>query len=166
MKNRHWREIVEIVGVVAVVVSLLILAAEVRQSNQIARVEAATSLLSSFNAIHAERASNPEFAKLFPKMENPDAHLITATDNSQMRGVANHYMNVWRNVQVAYENGLVTEDRLNNFQNGLAGILKDYPGLAPHIVELYVNQPKANERAVFAPIQDYIDAQAAEPPPE
>ncbi|MEM7431352.1 MAG: hypothetical protein AAF351_05365 [Pseudomonadota bacterium] len=162
MTKEYWRETVEVVGVIAVVVSLLILAAEVRQSNQIARVDTAASLLNSFNAIHVQRASNPEFAKLFPKMEDPEAHLITATDASQIRGIAHNYMNVWRNAQVAYINGLVDEDTFQNISNSVYGVLIDYPGLAPHIIAIYEASAGEEKLEIFAPVGRYIDAQNAD----
>jgi len=59
MTKRHWRETVEIVGVVSIVAALLLVAAEIRQSNRIAANQAERQLADAHRTLYAERASNP-----------------------------------------------------------------------------------------------------------
>lgn len=162
MKQRHWRELVEIVGVVAIVASLLLLAAEVRQSNRIATARAEVELTAAFNLLQARRATNSDFAKLFPKLESPEAHLTTATDASQIRGIAWHYVNALWSVHTAYENGLLSRDRREHYVSAFASTLQRWPGLAPHYVQIYTELEPMHDMKVFAPIAELVASQGGE----
>jgi hypothetical protein len=79
MKNRHLRETVEIIGVISIVASLLLVAWEVRQANRIAAAQIEMQLAHGFNEMNMSRATTPDFARLFPKLNSPGNHLVTAT---------------------------------------------------------------------------------------
>ncbi|MDH4124820.1 MAG: hypothetical protein OEW64_07255 [Gammaproteobacteria bacterium] len=159
MTNRHWRELLEIVGVVSIVAALLLLAAEVRQSNRIAAAQTAMHIAIAYDALHLERASNPEFAKLFPKLEAPEAHLTTATETSQIRGIARHYFSILWAVQSAYDNGLLGRETLEAYVSGLAHTLDTWPGIRPYYVEMFQGMTSVQDAEVYAPIAAYIAQQ-------
>jgi len=161
MKNRHWRELLEIVGVVSIVASLLLLAMELRQSNNIAAAQTAMQIASAYDELHIARASNPEFAKLFPKLEAPEAHLTTATEASQIRGIALHYLSILGAVQSAFDNGLISPETRDAYIAGLAHSIETWPGIRAHYVELYASLGLLQDAAVYAPIADYIARQQA-----
>jgi hypothetical protein len=156
MTKRHWREVVEIVGVVSIVASLMLLAAQVRQSNDIAAAQSGLQIADSFSALHLERASNPDFAKLFPKLEGPEAHLTTATDASQIRGIAWHYINIMWSVHIAYENGLIDKKTRNDYILVFAANLERWPGIRPHYVKIYRDLETIQGLKVYAPIAEHI----------
>jgi len=81
-----------------------------------------------FNVLHIERMSNPDFAKVFPKLEAPEAHLTTATESSQIRGIAWHYANVMVSVQSAYDKDLLSRDKMDGYIRGFANTLEQWPG--------------------------------------
>jgi hypothetical protein len=91
MKNRHLRETVEIIGVISIVASLLLVAWEVRQANRIAAAQIEMQLAHGFNEMNMSRATTPDFARLFPKLNSPGNHLVTATEESQLQGLAWHF---------------------------------------------------------------------------
>lgn len=84
MKQRHWREMVEIVGVLSIVAAILLLASEVRQSNHIAQAKIEIDVAQLYNEVNLSRAPDPDFAKIFAKVQDPDDHLLTATDLSRI----------------------------------------------------------------------------------
>ena len=153
MKNTNWREIVEIVGIVSIVGSLLLLAMEVRQSNRIASTELEVQLIGLFNENNMERAFNAEYAKLVAKLQNPDAHLITATEQQQMRGLAWHYVNTFYVAQTAHNNGLLTESQLADYAEDLQSIIEQYPALVPHFLAILESRSWVAEHAVYDPIK-------------
>jgi hypothetical protein len=161
MTNRHWRELLEIVGIVAIVASLLLLTTEIRQSNRIAAAQTPLQIAAAFDELHLARAVNPDFAKLFPKLEAPEAHLTTATEISQIRGIAWHYFTVLWSVQNAYENGLLNRETLDRYIAEFAYILERWPGIRSHFVDIYGLTGSAHEAEVFTPIADYLTPQAA-----
>ncbi len=162
MKKTNWREVVEIVGVVSIVGSLLLLATEVRQSNRIANSEMEMNLAKNYNIIQHERATNPDFAKLYAKISNPDAHLITATEREQIRGLAWHYVNVFWAAQSAYENGVLSHEQLEAYINDFRSILKRHPALVEHFVFIRGEMPAMREKAVYQPINNLVDKASAD----
>jgi len=153
MKNTNWREIVEMIGVVTIVASLLLLATEMRESNRIAVADMLLKIADNDNRGHFERATNPEFAKLFAKLENPDSHLITATEQQQIKGLANQYLSNAYAVQVAFDQGFVTRKQLNGRIDGLHRLLQELPGLLPDMTNLYDSAPHMQGSEIFSAIE-------------
>ena len=162
MKDINWREIVEIVGVVSIVGSLLLLATEVRQSNNIASAAMESSIAEAYNKINFERAKNPEFAKLYAKMADPASHLITATENEQIDGLAWHYLNIYWSAQSAHDNGLMSDEQLQGYAADLDMLLKQRPALEDHFIMIYELQPGMSASPVFAAIKELIEQRPAE----
>ncbi|MDX1507704.1 MAG: hypothetical protein R3358_05455 [Woeseiaceae bacterium] len=158
MKNTNWREIVEIVGVVSIVASVLLLAMEVRQANQIAGSELELNLQQGFMQMNHERASNPAFAQLFAKTARPTDHLITATEREQMRGLAWHYVNICVAAQSAFDNDLLSDSQFKAYADGLQWTIDNHPGLHPHFVAIYESFPTIQEMRVFAPLRELVEA--------
>ncbi len=156
MKKINWREIVEIVGVVSIVGSLLLLATEVRQSNKIASAEMEMSLAEGFMQIHMQRASNLDVAKLWSKISEPDGHLITATDSSQMRGITWTYVNLFWMVQTAHNNRLMSDAGFEDYVEVVRWILEFRPALQDHFIFIYEETPDMAGVPIFAALEDLI----------
>ncbi len=156
MKQTNWREIVEIVGVISIVGSLLLLATEVRQSNRIATAEMEVSLAEGFMDMQVHRYSNTDVAKLWIKIVEPEGHLITATDHSQMRGITWVYVNLFWMAQIAHDNELMTEDVLEGYVAVVRWILEHRPTLQEHFIFIYGSQTDMEGARIFAPIGELI----------
>lgn len=156
MTNRHWRELVEIVGVVGIVAAMILVASELREGNRIAAAQAELQINEQSSLLHFARASDPDVAKLFPKLIDPEAHLTTATDASQIRGIAWHSVNTLLSVHSAYKNDLISRKVRNNYIAELAHTLEQWPGIRPHYVDIYENLESIQGLAEFQPIADYI----------
>ena len=156
MKNVNWREIVEIVGVVSIVGSLLLLATEVRQSNKIASAEMEMSLAEGFMQIHMQRAADLDVAKLWSKITEPEGHLITATDRSQMRGITWTYVNLFWMVQTAHDNDLMSDAGIDGYVEVVRWILEYRPALQDHFIFIYEATPAMAGVPIFAPLEDLI----------
>lgn len=164
MYGKHLREAVEIVGIVSIVASLLLVAWEVRQSNRIATTDVVLRLHEQFNNVHAMRLTSPEFAKLYPKIAAPGSHLVTATENSQMEGLAWHYVNIWISAQVAYDQGLVNRQQFERYRNGAASLVRRYPGLHPHLVNVSAAIPAAPTMEILRPVIELATQSQADSP--
>jgi len=154
MKDNHLREIVEIVGVISIVAALLLVAWEIHQANRIAVVEVEMRLDSGFDELHLQRATKPDFAKLYPKMRAPGNHLVTATEESQIQGLAEHLVKLYYSAQVAYDNGLLDAQGLESYRQDLARTLERLPGLAPAIVRIHDSTLEMRAMPVFQPLRD------------
>ena len=132
--NDHLKEIVEIVGVVSIVASLLLVAWEIRQTNRIAGTEITVQLAAQYNDLHSDRATLPEFAKLYPKLESPESHLVTATESSQMQGLAARYVDIFIAAQAAYDDGVMDRSDFQRYIDSARNVVDAYPGLHPYLV--------------------------------
>jgi hypothetical protein len=149
MKNSHLRETVEIIGVISIVASLLLVAWEVRQANRIASAQIEMQLAQGFNEMNMSRAMTPDFARLFPKLNSPGNHLVTATEESQLQGLAWHFTNLYYSAQIAHDNGL-----LDKYQLDLAQTLDRFPGLHEPFRQIYDSFPELRSMPVFQPLRE------------
>jgi hypothetical protein len=148
------REFVEIVGVISIVAALLLIAWEIQHSNRIAAAEIEMQLGRGFEELYLQRATTPDFAKLYPKMRSPGSHLVTATEESQIQGLARHLVNVYYSAQVAHDNGLLDAQGLESYRQDLEQTLQRLPGLAPAFVRIYDSTPGMRAMPVFQPLRD------------
>lgn len=155
MKDRHLREIVEIVGVISIVAALLLVAWEVHEANRIAVAEIELRLGQGFDELHLRRATTPDFAKLYPKMRAPGNHLVTATEESQIEGLAQHLANIYYSAQVAHDRGLLGAQDLESYRQDLARVLEELPGLAPAFARIHDATPDMRAMPVFQPLRNF-----------
>lgn len=149
MKKDHWREFVEVLGIVSIVAMLLLVAWELRETNRIARADASAAVAEQISQIHSRRMTDPDFAQLFPKMAAPNAHLITATEASRIDGLARYVVNVFTSAQHAFESGMIDSDALRHYRHQLDLLLGEYPGLRQNVSAVYRERPELAGAAVF-----------------
>jgi hypothetical protein len=162
MKQRHWREMVEIVGVLSIVAAILLLASEVRQSNHIAQAKIELDVSRLYNEVNTSRATDPDFAKLFAKIQDPESHLLTATDLSQIEGLAWHYLNNFLLIQWAFDNGLIDQIDYDSYKADIALIAAANPALISQWMEILEQHPPLSGKEIVAPITSMIAAIGAE----
>ena len=154
MQNKHLRETVEIIGVISIVAALLLVAWEIRQSNRIAAAQVEMQLAQGFNEMNLVRATAPDFARLFPKLNSPGSHLVTATETSQLQGLAWHFTNLYYSAQIAHDNGFLDAQRLDTYRLDLAQTLDRFPGLHAPFLQIYSLYPELQSMPVFQPLHD------------
>ena len=155
MKERHLREIVEIVGVISIVAALLLVAWEIHQANRIAVAKVEMQLDQGLDALHLRRATTPDLAKLYPKMRAPGNHLVTATEESQIAGLAEHLAGIFYSAQVAADNGLLGPQGLDAYRQDLARTLEQLPGLVPAFARIHDATPEMQAMPVFQPLREF-----------
>ena len=154
MNDRHLREIVEIVGVISIVAALLLVAWEIHQANRMTATEIELRLERNFDELNLRRAMSPEFAKLFPKLAAPASHLVTATEEAQIQGLAMHLVNAYTAVQSAHDRGLLEVHDLEVYRQDLALTLERLPGLVPPMLTIHDSTPGMRALPVLQPLRD------------
>lgn len=157
MKKDHWREFVEVLGIVSIVAMLLLVAWELRETNRIARADAGAAVATRIGQIHLRRMSDPNFAQLFPKIAAPNAHLITATEASRIDGLARYVVSAFTSAQHAFDAGMIDADALRHYRHQLDSLLEEYPGLRRYVVNVYRARPELGDAAVFAGLAEPAD---------
>ena len=96
MSHMRWKEVLEGVGLVAIVASLIFVAIEMRQSNQIGRLEAMESMASSWSSVGIELASNESLAELLSKTDGGAARSdFDAVENRRLFNVLHGLDHHW-----------------------------------------------------------------------
>lgn len=163
MKDKHLREIVEIVGVISIVAALLLVAWEIRESNRIAAADIEIRLDRGLTELALRRAVMPDFAKLYPKLSAQGNHLITATEESQIRGLGRYLVNMYRSAQVAFDHQLLDADGLDAYRRDLEQTLERLPGLIPAMLDIVEANPDMRAMTVFQPLRDAKARRAPQP---
>ncbi len=117
MSQSRWRDYLEGVGLVAIVASLIFVAIELRQSNQIGRLEAMHSMAEAWSSVGIELASNENLATLFAKTDSGAGRKdFDAVENRQLFNILHGLDHHW-------------EMRFNQLKLGvLASADYSYPG--------------------------------------
>ena len=156
---------VEIIGVLSIVASMLLLASEVRQSNQITRAEVELSIADLHNQLNLMMATDADFAKLYAKTRNPESHLLTATDLVQIDGLAWHSLNTYRMAQTAFDHALMDQETLNSYKADIAWLMESNPALAKKYIEILGQFETLQNDEVFEPVSERMATERAAPAP-
>jgi hypothetical protein len=120
------KDIAEVIGVVAVVASLLFLAYQIRQSNQIARSTITYELANNSSEIYEIIWSNPEVSALHVKITDP-AYEPTGQEQEMLRAEARRFMNLWGAVEIAYRNGHQSREQFEILLDDVEATLRRSP---------------------------------------
>jgi len=122
----------------------------------------------NFDELNLRRAMSPDFAKLFPKLAAPTSHLVTATEEAQIQGLALHLVNAYAAVQAAHDRGLLEARDLEVYRQDLALTLERLPGLVPPMLTIHDSTPGMRAMSVLQPLRDVaarrVPASAEETP--
>lgn len=161
--SNHLKEIVEIVGVVSIVTSLLLVAWEIRQTNRITSAATALELSAQLNEIDRDRVYSTNVAKLYPKLRSPESHLVTATESSQMEGLAGRYINVLAAAQSAYDERLLDREQFDRYKILALSIVDEYPGLHPYLLSVSESR-ELRSLPILQPIAELAEQPDQSPP--
>jgi hypothetical protein len=151
MISERTRAIVELTGLAAVVVSLLVVAYEVRQSNRIAQATTTYEIARDVNDFNVLGYSDPGFADFLTKLRDPQAAMSPA-DRLRARLLANRFINIWTVQEKAFENGLLTRDQFEATKRDVVDVMAAFPGLMPHWPLVLESQPGLKDSKVLTPL--------------
>ena len=104
------RQILEVVGIVAVVFSLVFVAYEIRQSNKIATVSNVNEIYDRFTAINEALMSDPELARFLLKANGAEKISdLTESERLRVSSWQHFLLNIWLSANIAYDNGQLAE---------------------------------------------------------
>jgi hypothetical protein len=151
IKNR-WKMLTETIGMISIVLGLLLVAWEIRQANNIARAEAVMGLAEQWNEFNSSLTENPDVARLYRYVRNPDEEGISETDRARIEGMAWHFINIFWSAHIAHENGLLDDADLRNYRADLEWMVEFMPGLNEEWIRIYETTPYMHGIFVLEPI--------------
>ncbi len=127
----------EVIAAVAVVISLVYLAAQVRQANKIARATTRNAIAESAQALTRDIIDDREMAEIFVKHLNGEK--LDAVEALRMAGRCYRDMRHWENIYYQVREGLLTAEEWSGFRKNLAALfaVEAYREYWEHEAELY-----------------------------
>ena len=124
--NPNWKEIAEIIGVTAIVASLVFVGIELRQARQIAIADMYQQRSSMLIDLHAARLSSEPLTQSMNKM---DAGEALGDWESGLVNTAHYlFLTYWENIHFQFEYGLMPEEQWQASQRAMANYLRTTPG--------------------------------------
>lgn len=151
MTVNRIREYLELIGLIAVVLSLLLVAYEVRQSNRIAQATTTYEVARDVNLFNELGYSDTEFAKLLLQLTNEDNE-YSEVQALQARLLAHRFVNIWTVQEKAYQNGLISDEQFELTKTDVLTVMNAFPGLASHWRAVFEAQPRLRDSEVLQPL--------------
>jgi hypothetical protein len=117
----------EFVGALAVVISLVYLAVQIRQNTRAVRSASHQTLVSTEQAIQASISDNPEVARIVVQA-NKDFDALNEEDRVRFLMLASRYFSTFENIYYQYSRGLLDEDLWQPWLEGMSFLVQQ-PGL-------------------------------------
>ena len=156
MKNKNWGSFAELIGVASIVAGLILVAWEIHQANNIAKAQMVMDLAAQANEFNSATFGNPDVAELAAAIADPNHFEFSETQESMMSGVAWHFTNIFWSAQRAYDNGLLGDDDIQNYQSSVAWHIENHPGLKPAFMTVYDTAPWIRDMYVFQPLVEMV----------
>lgn len=151
MSSSRVRAFVEVVGLISVVLSLLLVAYEVRQSNRIAQATTTYEIARDVNLFNELGYSDAEFAKLLLHLSD-ESNDYSEVQALQARLLAHRFVNIWTVQEKAHQNGLMTDEQFEITKKDVLTVMNAFPGLAPHWESVFSVQPGLENYEVLEPL--------------
>jgi hypothetical protein len=161
MKSGDWKNTVEIVGIFAVVASLVFVGVEVRQNSVATRSATNATVKDAFSELNLAIASSPELARAMVTLaENPADAL--PEDRLRVLALWRALFHVWSNVHRQHLNGTIDPALYDAVVQEISALAGKFHGSAvPDDVERRKRQMRwawESERFVFNPdFQSFVD---------
>lgn len=122
------KQLAEILGITAVIFSLIFVAWELRQSNRIAIAAAESELRTANRELSSLVAENLALSETIAKARN-DIGNLTPAEEVSLHNYAQASFNVLTQANAAHVNGLLTSYSLDIFKESIVRNFRDYPFL-------------------------------------
>jgi hypothetical protein len=120
MFGEKWKEILEFIGIIAIVASLVLVAYELRQATAQSAAEAIYLANVGLDSAYRARAQDPALAQLIiDGHANPDS--LTDLENDQFAAWLRADLNAAEAAWVFYENGVFPEWAFDGTKAGICG---------------------------------------------
>ena len=114
--------VVEIVGLVGIIVSLVFLGYELKRSNDIAETEAVANIYSMTNEMGLAMAENPELSRVFGQALS-DFESLSPDDRWTLYVLLEYVINVNEAAWKYYDKGIIDKEEADFYTRGLCKLI-------------------------------------------
>ena len=133
-------QIAEIAGVISVVLSLLFVAFQIQQTNQIAIVTAEIETRNNYSDLNEAMFSDNKLASLIERASDPEFQPAVGED-TQLRSLAFRFMNIWLVSEIAFRNGMLPQSSYQIVLDDIKYVLKTEPYMRRYFRLILENYP-------------------------
>lgn len=132
MSKFTTKDLIEFAGAVAVIASLLLVASELRQANNIALRDSRMQINQMQYDLGRLAFESESLVLLREKLRNPDTELNPAEQELALEWASMHMAN-WGNITASIDAGLLAESTANVWRDTAVSFVTDYPGIIPFL---------------------------------
>ena len=144
----------EIIGAVAVVVSLVYLATQIRQATKIARANTRNAIAESAQSLAQDIIDGQGMAEIFIKHLNGEQ--LDAVESLRLQGRCYRDLRHWENIFYQVREGLITEEEWFGFRKNLGALMgvPIYQEYWRHEAELYSDAFRREIETIISDLPD------------
>ena len=129
MKSSSWKDYVEIIGIAAIVASLIFVGLQMKQSQQIALSAIYQARSDSSMAIRMAPLESETLLSARTKQRNGEGDSLTLEEQTALRSLLVGQITYLENVHYQYINGFISEEHWQTNREEIKGIFRREPGL-------------------------------------
>ena len=129
MKSSSWKDYVEIIGIAAIVASLIFVGLQMKQSQQIALSAIYQARSDSSMAIRMAPLESETLLSARTKQRYGEGDSLTLEEQTALRSLLIGQITYLENVHYQYINGFISEEHWQTNREEIKGILRREPGL-------------------------------------
>ena len=142
----------QIISAITVVVSVLYLAVQIRQTNQISRSAVVSELQKKYIDFYNVVLSNEDLATLLAKLTDPDYKTESGPENQKLEILAMLTGSIWFSAQTSFDQGLITTETFKAYCEGVTARLEQWPAMRPYLLKMFRRYPSQAGKPIFQPI--------------
>jgi len=127
MQKTGWKDIVELIGITAIVASLLFVGLQMKQSQQIALSAIYQARSDSSMAIRMAPLESQTLLSARTKQRNGKGDVLTAEEQTAIRSLLYGQLTYLENVHYQYMNDFISEEHWQTNRESLKGIMRRDP---------------------------------------
>ena len=137
----------EVLGAIAVLVTLIYLATQVKQSNNLARFNATTEIINQFNELNRLVSTDHALRKVLSKSNE-----LLDDEREQVYNFAMMFCNVWVSAQIGHDNKQIDDEIYAACAKDVRIELACGPTGQQGVEHWLSNYPEHAERPIFQPV--------------
>jgi hypothetical protein len=134
----------EILGAIAVLITLLYLAAQVKQANAMASFETTREIMAQFNDLNRLYATDSAIRQVLLKEGE-----LSVEEDEQSYTYADMYCNAWATTQIAFNQGQIDKALYDSVVGDVGIALKRWPGMRRQVDRWFHNYPGLRAYGIF-----------------
>ena len=139
----------EVLGAVAVVVTLLYLSKQISLTYGQTRTTGARELHGRYADFYTLVATDPSISSLVTRLRNPDYLAQSEEEEERIESFALLLLGLWLVTAIAYQECQIDLNQYKIYKDDVHVKLKKWPGIIPHVIRIMRNYPSTERMDIY-----------------